>query len=230
MHQQEKYHPGPPNHSLIRSHHLTHSNNITHTEIHKKIMTYTHIYNKYNMFLNSYYFNQNLRRSYSYTNYYSYWDRLQSGIDCVRWKMRYPGNIYASTSFMVPYPCITEYEVLTFAFIQLLEQYAYNIDSEYLKFTMGYKMHLPTSYDISYTLGKAIPLCDTLGNRVQKKRIYDMIEQQVRLYGEIYQDALIKGVFINIYYESKDSLKSIEKNRNPAGADSVPIEERTPLA
>ncbi|KAL3529529.1 hypothetical protein ACH5RR_008851 [Cinchona calisaya] len=37
-----------------------------------------------------------------------------------------------------------------------------------------------------------------------------MIEQQVRLYGEKYQDAVIKGVFLNIYYESKDSLKSLD--------------------
>ena len=40
-------------------------------------------------------------RSYSSTStndYYGYWDRLQSGIDCVRWKTVYPGSIYASTS------------------------------------------------------------------------------------------------------------------------------------
>ena len=104
-------------------------------------------------------------------NYYSYWERFQNGIDSVRWKIRYPGNIYASTSFMEPYPRIIDYEVLILSFIQLLEQYAYNIDSEYLKFTMGYKMHLPTSYDITYTLGKAIPLCDPLGNRLQKRKV-----------------------------------------------------------
>ena len=77
-----------------------------------------------------------MKRSYSSINYYYYWERLQYGIDSVRWKNRYPGNIYASTSFMEPYPRITDYEVIILAFIQLLEQYAYNIDSEYLKFTM----------------------------------------------------------------------------------------------
>lgn len=162
-----------------------------------------------NMFLNRS-CNMFHNREYSSINYYYYWERLQSSIDCVRWKKRYPGNIYASSSFMDTSHSITDYGVLTLAFIQLLEQYAYNIDSSYLKFSMGYTMHLPTYSDISYTLGKAIPLCDLSGNRLKKKRISDMIEQQVILYGEIYQDALIKGVFINIYYESKESLKSLD--------------------
>lgn len=71
-------------------------------------------------------------------------------------------------------------------------------------------MHLPTSYDISYTLGKAIPLCCLSGNRLKKEKIYDRISQLVRLYGDRYQDAVVKGVFINIYYESKESLKSLD--------------------
>lgn len=45
-------------------------------------------------------------------------------------------------------------------------------------------MQVPSSYDISLTLGNAIPLCDPLGNRLNKKRISDMIEELVRLYGE----------------------------------------------
>lgn len=32
----------------------------------------------------------------------------------------------------------------------------------------------------------------------------------MRLYGDRYQDAVIKGVFLNIYYESKDSIKSLD--------------------
>ena len=150
------------------------------------------------------------RRSYSSINYYSHWDSLKMCIDSVRWKARHPGHIYASTSFMAPYPRIIDYEVLVLAFILLLEQYATNIDSSYVKLTMGYTMHLPTtSSDISYTFCKAIPLCDLSGNRLQKKRIYEIIEQQVRLYGERYQEAVIKGVFMNIYYESKDSQPSL---------------------
>lgn len=161
------------------------------------------------------YFDHKLQRSYSSSNgsstdYYNYWDQLQSSIDGIKYKLRYPGNIFASTSFMDPYPLIIDFEVLTLAFIQLVEQYAYNIDCAYLKFTMGYTMNLHTTCNISHTLGKAIPLCDVLGNRLPNKMIYDRIEQLVRLYGERYQEAVITGVFINIFYESKDPLKSVD--------------------
>nr|YP_009861441.1 uncharacterized protein [Mirabilis himalaica]QKN19338.1 uncharacterized protein [Mirabilis himalaica] len=71
-------------------------------------------------------------------------------------------------------------------------------------------MNHNTSYDFSYTLGKAIPLFDTKGNRLQKKRIYDLIELQVRSQGDRYQDAVIKGVFLNIYYKDNDSLKVLD--------------------
>ncbi|KAJ8419534.1 hypothetical protein Cgig2_028425 [Carnegiea gigantea] len=71
-------------------------------------------------------------------------------------------------------------------------------------------MQLPSSCDISFTLGKAIPLSDKIGNHVPKKEIYEMIEQLVKLYGEQYQDAVIKGLFIRMYYEKKDSPKLID--------------------
>ena len=147
--------------------------------------------------------------SLSYS-FYGYWARLRSSIDSVRWKEIYPGSLYASMDFLYPYPRAIDCDVLTFAFIQLLEQYAYNIDSAYLKFCIGYKMQLPSSCDISLTLGKAIPLCDQIGNRVPKKKIYEMIEQLVKLYGEQYQDAVIKGIFIRMYYEKKDSPQLID--------------------
>ncbi|KAF3778769.1 DNA polymerase [Nymphaea thermarum] len=71
-------------------------------------------------------------------------------------------------------------------------------------------MQVPASYDVSFTLGHAIPLCDPVGNRLHKKRIYDMIDKLVRLNGEKYNDAVVKGVFICIYYESKDSHQSLD--------------------
>lgn len=142
--------------------------------------------------------------SSSNLNLYYYWERLQAGIESVRWKNRFPGNLYASISFMQPYPLIVEFDVLTLAFIQLLELYAYKLHSNYVKCTMGYNMNLPTSSDLSFTLGKAIPLYDTSGCQIEKKLIYDQIEKLVRFYGERYQDATITGVFLNIYYETRD--------------------------
>lgn len=147
------------------------------------------------------------RNSSSYDNYYGYWNSLQKNIDSVSSKTLYSGSIYASMSFNEPYPRAIDFEVLTLAFIQLLEQYALNIESDYVQFTIGYSMQLPLNSDVSVTLGKAIPLCDKLGNRVPRSTVYDKIEQQVMLYGEQYQDALIQAVFLRIYYEPKDSLK-----------------------
>lgn len=133
--------------------------------------------------------------------------RLKSLIECVKWKQLYPGSIYCSIDFIHPYPRVIDYEVLTLAFIILIELYAYNVDSDYVKFTIGYHMQLPYSQEISFTLDKAIPLCDHLGNRLPKRVIYDKIENVLKLYAELYQDAEIKGVFIRIYYD-KDSVKS----------------------
>ena len=133
-----------------------------------------------------------------------YWDRLRSSIDSVGWKEVFPGSIYASISFLYPYPRGIDFQILTLAFIRLLEQYAYHLDSDYAKFTIGYKMLLPQSTELSFTLGKAIPLFDPSGKRIHKKKIYDVIEQLVRDNGEKYNDAEIKGVFIRIYYEVKN--------------------------
>ncbi|KAJ0975334.1 hypothetical protein J5N97_017299 [Dioscorea zingiberensis] len=123
-----------------------------------------------------------------------------------------PGNDFMDTRGQdtEPYPITIDFEVITLALIQLVEQYAYNIDSEYVKWTIGYTMQLPASNEISFTLGNAIPLCDPVGNRLPKGEIYDMIEQLVRLNGEKYNDGVVKDVFIRIYYESKESLKSLD--------------------
>ncbi|XP_050216023.1 DNA polymerase-like [Mercurialis annua] len=109
-----------------------------------------------------------------------------------------------------PYPREIDFEILTLAFIILVEQYPYNVDSEYVKLIIGYTMLLPSSYEISFTFGNTIPLYDPLGNIINKKMIYDMIEQLVRLNGEKYNDAKVKGVFIRVHYESKDSLKPLD--------------------
>lgn len=150
--------------------------------------------------------------SSSFSNYYyiDYWKSLQSRIYDVKYKTMYPGGIHASTNFIEPYPTVNEFEVLILAFLQLLEQYAYHIDSNYIKITLGYIIKLPAAYDITITLDRAIPLYDALGNKINKNMIYSIIERSVKLYGEKYDSAVIKGVFIHIYYEAKDDYKIID--------------------
>lgn len=116
-------------------------------------------------------------------------------------KVLYSGSIYAETIFTEPYPRATDSSVLTLAFLKLVEQYAYNIVSKYVKFTIGYNLLLPSKSTISITLCKAIPLFYPIGSPVPKKDIFDKIEQIVNSYAEKYQDAVIKGLFIRLYYE-----------------------------
>ena len=144
--------------------------------------------------------NLNVRRSFhgSTTEYSDLWYLLHELIESVTCRTRYPGNNYAFMTFSSPYPRVTDCDILTLAFLRLLENYVYTLDSTYSKVTLGYKMYFPpTSHDISCTLGKSIPVYDLSGALLKKGIVYDMIEGQVRLYGEKYEHALVKSVFLN---------------------------------
>lgn len=146
---------------------------------------------------------------------FSHWQRLCNSIGNSHSKTLHPGKIYASINFIEPYHLIIDCELLTYGFITLLEQYAFNLKSEkYLKFTMGYIMILPNKSEVVTNLGKAIPLYDISGNPISKKAIYFSVERLVRLYAERYQDALIKGIFINIYIQC-DKSENVESYLNP---------------
>ncbi|XP_073313494.1 DNA polymerase-like [Primulina huaijiensis] len=108
------------------------------------------------------YYSQQRCSTSSAETYNGSWYSLQSNISSVGSKTVYPGSIYASTSFKEPHYRAIDFEVLTLAFIQLIEMYAYYLECDYLKITIGYTMILPSSSDLSFTLGKAIPLCDPL--------------------------------------------------------------------
>ena len=159
-------------------------------------------------FMRSRSYSDMMKRDFTVKNS-SYWKRLKTHIEGVRWKERFQGSIYAYINFSVPYPRVIELEMITLAFIILVEMYAYNVDSKYVKFTIGYTMNTPSYCDVTLTLGKSIPLYDTLGNKISKKLVYDQIETLVRLNGEKYSDCEVKGVFINIYYEYKETLKPV---------------------
>lgn len=87
----------------------------------------------------------NYRHYSSVSHYSSFWNYLQENISSVRSKTVYSGSIYASMSFKQSYLRAIDYHVLNLAFIQLIEQYAYNIESEYVKITIGYSMLIPSN-------------------------------------------------------------------------------------
>lgn len=151
---------------------------------------------------------QNRFYSSSYGSLMVYWNRIQTSIESVKSYNPFKGSLLASTRFREPYPLFTEFEFLSLAFYQLLELYAYRIDSDYIKLTIGLNMCMSMSSDIFYTLGNAIPLCDLSGNIVPKKSIYEEIERRVRQHGERYQYAEVSSVFIRLYYINKDTSES----------------------
>lgn len=112
-------------------------------------------------------------------------------------------------SLLDPYPRIEEISRLTYGFYVLLEQYAYNIKSKYVKVTLGYNMQLPSGIEVECTLGSAIPLYDNMGNLLPKRLIYYHIEKQVREYADRYENSVIKGLFIHIYYIHEENQTSL---------------------
>lgn len=140
----------------------------------------------------------------------AYWNRLLCSIDYIRWKEPYTGSLYASISFGDPSPSAIDCEVLTLAFLLLIEKYAYRIETSYMKITLGYRMQLPSSADFSFTLCKALPLCDEKGNRLNKRKILSTIEALVISLGERYIESEIKGVFIHLYFDQNEANKKID--------------------
>lgn len=141
----------------------------------------------------------------TYSNLIGYWKRLQSSIELQKWSIPFTGSLFASTSFKEPYPIFSEFEVLSLAYMQLIELYPSRIDSGYIKFTLGMNVKFSMSSLVQYTLGPAIAFCDSDGNRVHKKLIFEKILQLVRKHGEEYKDAVIHGVFIHVYYLESSS-------------------------
>lgn len=144
--------------------------------------------------------------SSAYSNLRGYWNRLKSCSETNKWSIPFKGSIFASTIFKEPYPLFSELEVLTLAYMELLELYASRIDSEYIKFTLGMNVKFSMSDVVQFTLGEAIPFCDPQGNRVHKKLLYERITQLVKKHGEEYKSAVINGVFIRVFYKYSSKL------------------------
>lgn len=77
-------------------------------------------------------------------------------------------------------PVIISLEVL-----RLLYRYAYNMDSDYIKFTISGGIY-------RFTVGKAIPLFDSNGKPLPKALVYDMILRTLMEYAEKYKDSVIR--------------------------------------
>ena len=114
----------------------------------------------------------------------------------------------------MPYPRTADCELLTIAFIHLLEKYVPHIRSqaEYIKLTLCFEMMLPNSYSFSYTLSHAIPLLDSKGGVIDLRAVYEKIYELVRIEAEKYQDSVIKSVKIRIDFHPQ-SIQSYEESK-----------------
>ena len=102
----------------------------------------------------------------------------------------------------MPYPRTADCELLTIAFIHLLEKYVPHIRSqaEYIKLTLCFEMMLPNSYSFSYTLSHAIPLLDSKGGVIDLRAVYEKIYELVRIEAEKYQDEVGAVTLYSISY------------------------------
>nr|GME07813.1 DNA polymerase [Ipomoea batatas] len=74
----------------------------------------------------------------------------------------YTGSLLAENEFVEPYARSCDYVIISLEVLRLLYRYAYNMDSDYIKFTIG--LVVETSSGIyRLTVGKAIPLFDSNG-------------------------------------------------------------------
>jgi len=86
----------------------------------------------------------------------------------------YTGSLLAENEFVEPYARSCDYVIISLEVLRLLYRYAYNMDSDYIKFTIG--LVVETSSGIyRLTVGKAIPLFDSNGKPLPKALVYDMI-------------------------------------------------------
>lgn len=166
-------------------------------------------------------------RQYSKIENWGYWERLRKSSGIEKWEIRFPGKISACMKFKEPYLSIQEFQVLTFGFLILLEQYAYNIKSQYVKFTIGSIFQLPNHHNeiLCPISKKAIPILDSHGNKLPKKKIDFQVEKDVRVYGEhdqmwwggeTDQEAALLGIFIDIYYDF-DQTSNQKSDYKPIG-------------
>ena len=110
----------------------------------------------------------------------------------------YVGLRIAEVELKKPYLRCADYEVIALAVMRLLMMYAYNTVFYKGKFTISYRMKIPTR-DVSFTVGTAISLKDSSGNAVPNKDVYSHILNIVAQKAEEYDEEVLSGLFIRLY-------------------------------
>lgn len=127
--------------------------------------------------------------------------RLKQVIESERCIDSYKGLRIAEWGFKYPYLRCVDYKVIALGVMRLLMKFGYTQVFENGRFTIGYKLNLPT-IDVYFTIGPAISFHDPSGNAVPNKQVYANILALTAKMAEQYENDTLSGLCICMYMAS----------------------------
>ena len=142
-----------------------------------------------------------------YTNLTDLWESLVTNIKTESYKELYHGMRYAYLVFAKQIQCL-HCEIIGLASLLLLFKYAYTMDSDYGKFTLGYRMKKEkregeteaSKADLEFMIGKSIVFRDD-GQDVPVNVIYEEIMRHVIAKAQEYEKYKLERIYIRIYLD-----------------------------
>ena len=135
---------------------------------------------------------------YSIEEFNGYLNRLKPLIEEERCLDPYQGLRIAELVFQSPYLCCSDYHVIALAVMRLLMKYGYSTVFDRGKFTIGYRLKLPTG-GVNFTIGPAISLNDPSGDAVPNRYVYVNIMRLVAQKAEEYSEEELSGLSVRMY-------------------------------
>lgn len=117
----------------------------------------------------------------------------------------YSGLRIAEERFNEPYLQCTECDIIALAIMRLLVKYAYTVECDKCKFTIGYVMKnsknsLSGEVESSTICKKAISVKDSSGNAVPNMDVYNYIYKLLLQKAERYNEMSLSALYLRIYY------------------------------
>ncbi|XP_050217566.1 DNA polymerase-like [Mercurialis annua] len=154
------------------------------------------------------------------SNFYKNWYDLESSIEFDRCTVPYPGLRIAEIKYKEnSTPQCGDSEMILLAVLRLLFMYIYNLDFQYGKFTISYRMEIFTIEDeieiLSYTIGPAISLNDEKGIHLPIQSLLPFILKYLLKKAKEYKDFKLTGIFIRAYLEGINEKDSHSPSTSP---------------
>ena len=160
-------------------------------------------------------------------------NRLYQKIERTTHQDPHPGLIIASHHIFEPYLLVNEIDLLCLATMDLLIQFAYPSLSGYGKFTISFTMKRSYGEEISFTLGRAIPLTYQDCKLIPMSEVYAHISRCIMKYAEIYDGDYIVRLMIRVYMDGKKmdrpALSSEERDSTLSSIIQAGLSEIEPI-